>query len=54
MIKELENCHSIYLLKEKKQSKEDMVLKAQAYIKDCELRIKQLEFEGDNQMKFNI
>lgn len=54
MIKELENCHSIYLLKEKKQTKENVISKAQAYINDCELRIKQLEFEGDNQMKLNI
>lgn len=54
VLKELENLFDIHLIDEKIDIKQNIILKAQAFIDECELRKKQLKFEEENQMKLSI
>lgn len=54
MIKEIESCKSVYEVNEKKKIKVKNIKKSQKYIEDCDIRIKQLEFQNKNQLKFKI
>lgn len=54
MIKSIEQCYSVELLKEKRTTKENVIKESKKYIDECDLRISQLNHENKNQIKFKI
>jgi len=54
MRNELTNCNSADLIREKKRAKEVAISKAKDFINECDLRLEQLKFEQENQLRLDI
>lgn len=54
MIKEIENCFSIDLLKQKRRTKEKCIEADERFIKACDVKIQQLEHAEKYQVRLDI